>query len=196
MNFKKRKGADYIEFKTNITDYKYSGLTQQIEADFPRISAEHWEIFDKTLFQAIKVEKIALFVVMAIIIVLASFNITGNFIRTVTEKKGEIAILKTIGMDKKDIFGFFILMGLIVCTAGVIIADMLAGLLLFLQARYEFVQIPVPGFPFTAVPVDLSVSNILMYSLLTLAICLLGTLYPAYKTMKVNIIEVLHSVDS
>jgi lipoprotein-releasing system permease protein len=192
-SYKRQKGVDYIELKTNIKDYNYSKLTQQIETDYPNVSAQHWEIFDKTLFQAIKVEKIALFVVMTIILVLASFNITGNFIRTVTEKKGEIAILKTLGMDKKGVFGFFVMMGLIVCLAGVIIADILAYLLLYWQVKTGFIQIPIPGFPFNAVPVDLNVVNIFLYSLLTLFICLVGTLYPAYKTMKVSIIEVLHS---
>ena len=133
-----------------------------------------------------------MFVVMAIIIMLASFNVTGNFIRTVTEKREEIALLKTIGMQKKDIMEFFMLMGVIVGIAGIFMADILAFVILYLQDKYGFAKIPVPGFPFSAVPVDLSLMRIFQYSLLTLFICVIGTIYPAYKTMKINIIEVLH----
>ena len=191
-NFRNKQQVDYLELKTTLKDFNFNPLTQKIQRDFPHITAQHWEIFDKTLFQAIKVEKIAMFVVMAIILVLASFNIAGNFIRTVTEKKEEIALLKTIGMNKKDIFSFFLIMGLVISILGVIIADILAYTLLYLQSKYEFIQIPVPGFPFSAVPVDLDLNRFFAYSLLTIFICLIGTVYPAYKTMKINIIEVLH----
>ena len=190
--FKRHNGADYIELKTNIENFKYNKLSQQIENDFPGIKAESCEIFDKTLFQSIKVEQIAMFVVMAIIIVLASFNITGNFIRTITEKKAELATLKTLGMNKKDIFSFIMIMGLIVCSAGILIADILAFILLYVQSRFEIIQIPIPGFPFTAVPVDLDVMRFVYFSLLTLFICIIGTIYPASKTMKIDIIKVLH----
>ena len=191
-NFKRHNGVDFIEIKTNQKDLNFNRLTQKIEHDLPQLTAQSWEVFDKTLFQAIQIEKIAMFVVMAIILVLASFNITGNFIRTVTEKKEEIAILKTLGMDKKEIFGFFVIMGFLICVIGIIIADILAFVLLFLQYKYEFLQIPIPGFPFSAVPVDLSLGRFIAFSILTIVICIIGTIYPAYKTMKINIIEVLH----
>jgi len=191
-NFKKHNGVDYIEFKTNIKKHNYEKIANQIEKDYPDLKVEHWAIFDKTLFQAIKIEKYAMFVVMLIIIVLASFNITGNFIRTVTEKKSELAILKTLGMKPREIFEFFLIMSLLVCSAGIFIADLLAVLLLFLQKKYDFIQIPIPGFPFTAVPVDLNFFKIFYYSCLTAIICLIGSLYPAYKTMKIDIITILH----
>lgn len=185
-------GVDYIELKTNLKTRNFNSLTQKIEAEFPHLSAQHWEIFDKSLFQAVKVEKYAMFVVMTIIIVLASFNIAGNFIRTVSDKKEEIALLKTIGMNKKDIFGFFIIMGSIIGISGVLIANLLSFLLLFLQDKYQFIKIPIPGFPFTAVPVDISPMRFLLLSLMTIFICIVGTIYPAYKTMKIDIIEVLN----
>jgi len=190
--FKRQVGVDYIELKTNIGDLNFRGLVTQIERDFPHLRAEHWEIFDRTLFQAIRIEKYAMFVVMAIILVLASFNITGNFIRTVKEKRDEIALLNTIGMGKRDIFYFFVIMGSLIGLSGIVIADALSYCLLILQKRFEIVQIPVPGFPFSAVPVDISVGRIIAFSLLTFVICVLGTLYPAYKTMKINITEVLN----
>jgi len=191
-NFKRQTGVDFIELKTTQNNKNFNKLTQQIESEFPHITAQHWEIFDKTLFQAIQIEKIAMFIVMAIILVLASFNITGNFIRTVTEKKEEIAILKTLGMDRKNIFCFFVVMGMLICATGIVVAVGLALSLLQLQQRYEFIQVPIPGFPFSAVPVDLNLLQIAWFSILTFAICTFGTIYPAYKTIKINIIEVLH----
>jgi lipoprotein-releasing system permease protein len=192
MSLKRRPGVDYIELKTNIKNFKFNRLTKKIENDFPHLRAEHWEIFDKSLYQAIKIEKYAMFVVMSIIIVLASFNITGNFIRTVAEKKEEIAILKTIGFELRSIYGFFMLMGFLLGVAGIFIANFLALVLLICQDKFGFVEVPIPGFLFSAVPVDISITRFLLFSLMTIVICMLGTLYPAYKTMKINIIEVLH----
>jgi lipoprotein-releasing system permease protein len=185
-------GVDYIELKTNIRDFNYNKLIAEIERDYPGIRAEHWEIFDKSLFQAIQIEKIALFVVMAIIIVLASFNITGNFVRTVSQKKEEIALLKTLGLPPKHITSLFIWMGVFLCLGGILIANISAVSLIFIQDRYQIVEIPVPGFPFTAVPVDLNMKNVFLYSLLTLSICVIGIIYPAYKTIKINIIHILN----
>jgi lipoprotein-releasing system permease protein len=190
-NFKRHNGADYLEVKTNIKDFDFRRLVHQIEREFPDLTAQHWEIFDKTLYQAIKIEKIALFAVMTIILILASFNIAGNFIRTVTEKKEEIALLKTIGMNKKDIFTFFVTMGVVIGVPAILVADILAFALLYFQQTYEFIQIPVPGFPFTAVPVDLNLNRFINYSILALALSIAGTLYPAYRTMKINIVDVL-----
>ena len=189
--FQSGDGVDYLEIKTDLRDLNFRPLVNKIERDFPLLRAEHWEIFDRTLFEAIKIEKIAMFVVMAIILVLASFNIMGNFIRTVTEKKEEIALLNAIGMNRKDIFVSFIIMGLIVGVSGILIADILAVGILYLQKIYGFVEIPVPGFPFTTVPVDINIGKILSYSLLALLICLAGSFYPAYKTLKINLIEVI-----
>jgi lipoprotein-releasing system permease protein len=190
-SFKRHNGADYLEVKTDISNLNFNRLANEIETAFPHLIAQHWEIFDRTLYQAIKVEKIAMFAVMTIILILASFNIAGNFIRTVTEKKEEIALLKAVGMNKKDIFGFFITMGVFIGVPAILIADVLAFTLLYLQSVYEFIQIPVPGFPFTAVPVDIDVSRFVLYSLLALVLCVAGTLYPAYKTMKIDIVDVL-----
>jgi len=190
--FRRHSGVDFLEVKTKIKSTKFGKFVKQIEKDFPHLRAEHWEIFDKTLFQAIKVEKIALFSVMAIIIILASFNVTGNFIRTVTEKKTEISLLHTLGMPKKEIFALFINMGLMISTVAVIMANILSCTAILLQAKFEVLKIPIPGFPFTAVPVDFSILRLFLFSLMTVMICLLGSLYPAYKTMTMNIIDVLH----
>jgi lipoprotein-releasing system permease protein len=190
--FKPNKGIDHIEVNTKIKNNKLKSFTEKIEKEFPNLKAEHWEIFDKSLFQAIKIERIAMNIVMSIILILASFNMTGNFIRTITEKKEEIAILKAIGMNKNDIVLFFIIMGLIIAILAIFIADIMAFLLLFFQSVYQWVKIPVPGFPFSAIPVDLSIIRIILFSLLAIFICLIGTLYPAIKTLKIDIIEVLN----
>jgi lipoprotein-releasing system permease protein len=129
---------------------------------------------------------------MSIILFLASFNITGNFIRTVKEKKDEIALLKTMGMNKRDIFSFFMGMGILIAVVGVLIANIIAFTALYLQHTIGFVRIPLPGLPFTAIPVHLSLMRHVGFSLLTIGICILGALYPAIKGIKINIIEVLH----
>jgi lipoprotein-releasing system permease protein len=187
-----KEGIDFLELKTNITDYNYRKLVNKIEEKYPNLVAEHWEIYDKTLFQAIQIEKIAMFVVMSIILVLASFNITGNFIRTISEKRDEIAILKAIGMTKKDIRKFCLIMGITVGFSGIVIADLLSFFVLKIQLKYEYFKIPVPGFPFNVIPVDLSFLRILLFSALCLIICIIGTIYPTNNALKINIIEVLN----
>ena len=139
--------VNQVEVKTHNLR-KSSKIAHQIQAvlgdDFV---VEDWSEFDANLFNAIKLEKVVMFLVLALMIIIASFNMTGNFIKLVAEKKVEIGVLKAIGASEKDIVRLFVNVGLIIGIIGTFIGVAFSLILLLAQSYWHFIKIPVPGFP-------------------------------------------------
>jgi lipoprotein-releasing system permease protein len=180
-----------IEIKT--TDKKKS---QKIAIELQKILGksklvEDWSEFDANLFGAIKMEKIVMFFVLALMIVIASFNMTGNFIKLITERKTEIGILKTMGASDKDIVKIFVLAGSIVGVVGTLIATVLALIMILLQREFHFIQIPVAGLPLQWLPMDLNKLDFVLVPLTAILISVLTTLYPSRKTVSIDPIKII-----
>ena len=154
---------------------------------------EDWSIFDANLFNAIRMEKVVMFLVLALMIIIASFNMTGNFIKLVAEKKTEIGILKALGASEKDIVKIFLNIGVILGVMGVLIALLLALGLLFAQTKWQFIVIPVPGFPLQWLPVEMRTLDFILVPLLAIAISFLTTLHPAHHTVKIDPIKIIRN---
>ncbi len=191
MYLKDQEGADYIEVKTN-NRHNSDKVTNEINHKFnPEFVAEDWREIDSSLFNAIMIERTAMFFVLALMLLLSGFNITGNSVKTITEKKVSIAIFKTMGLSEKDIFQIIANMGLIIGIIGTILGELLAFSLIGSQLLWKYIRIPVPGFPFEILPIMLKPTDFLFFGLFSLLICFLSTLFPARRALKYDIIKIL-----
>ncbi|HGY11543.1 MAG TPA: ABC transporter permease [Desulfobacterales bacterium] len=154
---------------------------------------EDWSVFDANLFNAMKMEKIVMYLVLILMILIASFNMTGNFVKLVTEKKMEIGVLKAMGASQKDIVKIFIIAGIIIGFVGVLIAFLLAILLLWSQLRWQFVQIPIPGFPLQSLPIEMRLIDFILVPAIALIISSVSTILPASKTMKIDPLKIIRN---
>jgi len=154
---------------------------------------EDWSVFDANLFNAIKMEKVIMFLVLALMIIIASFNMTGNFIKLVAEKKTEIGVLKALGASEKDIIKIFLNIGMIIGVMGAFIALILALGLLFAQMKWHFIMIPVPGFPLQWLPVEMRIVDFILGPVVAVIISFLTTLHPARKTVKIDPIKIIRN---
>lgn len=154
---------------------------------------EDWSVFDANLFNAIKMEKIIMFLVLALMIIIASFNMTGNFIKLVAEKKTEIGVLKALGASEKDIIKIFLYIGVIIGVMGALIALVLALGLLYAQLKWHFILIPVPGFPLQWLPVEMRTIDFILGPLVAIIISFLTTLHPARRTVKIDPIKIIRN---
>ncbi len=154
---------------------------------------EDWSVFDANLFNAIKMEKIIMFLVLALMIIIASFNMMGNFVKLVAEKKIEIGVLKAMGATDKDIMKIFVLTGTCVGIVGVFIAFILAISLLLAQLKWQFIMIPVPGFPLQWLPVEIRISDFILIPIIAVIISFLTTLLPAKKTIRIDPIKIIRN---
>jgi len=154
---------------------------------------EDWSEFEANLFNAIKMEKAVMFFVLALMIIIASFNMSGNFVKLVTEKRVEIGVLKSMGASGKDIVKIFINIGVIIGFLGTLTGLLLAVILLSAQMKFQFIVIPVQGFPLQWIPVEMRLLDFILVPVITIAISLLTTLYPAGRTVKIDPMKIIRN---
>lgn len=165
----------------------------------PLIQASDWTIQFGAFFQAIKLEKTMMFLILMLIIAVAAFNLISSLVMVVNDKQAEIAILRTIGATPKQILSIFIVQGMIVGIVGTILG-LFAGLLLASNAT-EIVNLLQNAFNFKILSaniyfVDYLPSKILPGDILTicgvsLTMSFLATIYPAWSASKTIIAEAL-----
>jgi len=124
-------------------------------------------------------------------LILSGFNIMNNNIRTISEKKFDISLLKSIGLSEKKMYQIVSNMGLFLGISGTIIGEILALLLILSQYYWQYIQIPIAGFPFTSLPVVIRWQDFLLFGLLAISVSFLSSLIPAKKAMNYNMIQVL-----
>lgn len=144
---------------------------------------------NQTLYAALKLEKTVMFIVLFLIIIVAALNITSNLILFGTEKLRDIGILRTLGASPAKIRHIFLLEGLFIATAGVVLGLILAFVLCFIIENTNIVELPADIYYLTKVPVSLQPFDILSVVLGSYLVCFISALYPAYKASKINPVD-------
>jgi lipoprotein-releasing system permease protein len=153
--------------------------------------ARTWIEMNRNLFSALKLEKIAMFIILALIIFVASFNIISSLIMTVMEKKKDIAILKAIGAKKSSVMKIFMVEGITIGIFGALIGSFSGYTICEIIRRYKIIKLPEDIYYINALPVTISVLDVLLVASVTTIICILATLYPSYKASKIDPVETL-----
>ena len=100
-----------------------------------------WIEMNRNLFSALKLEKIAMFIILALIIFVASFNIISSLVMTVMEKKKDIAILKAMGARNRSIMKIFMAEGLTIGVFGALVGSVTGYLMCAIQNRYQIIKL-------------------------------------------------------
>ncbi|HQJ95460.1 MAG TPA: ABC transporter permease, partial [Syntrophorhabdaceae bacterium] len=153
--------------------------------------ARTWIEMNKNLFSALKLEKIAMFIILALIIFVASFNIISSLIMTVMEKKKDIAILKAMGAKKKSIMKIFMVEGVTIGVFGAMIGSVSGYGICEIIRRYKIIKLPEDIYYISSLPVKISFFDVGLVASVTMIICILATLYPSYKASKIDPVETL-----
>ena len=157
----------------------------------PGFIAKDWMMMNSNLFAAFKLEKIGMFIAMALIILVAALNIISALVMVVMEKSKDIAILKSMGATSGSIMKIFFLQGLIIAIAGTILG-VAGGLgLCELLSRYQFIELPSNVYPMTTLPIKVLPMDVTIIAMSSIVITLLATLYPSWKASTVHPAEVL-----
>jgi lipoprotein-releasing system permease protein len=150
-----------------------------------------WMQMNKNLFSALRLEKFAMFVILVLIVLVASFNIISNLIMNVIEKSREIAILKAIGATNSGIMTVFMLQGLFIGLIGTAIG--LAGGYLtgYVLNTFEIIKLPADVYYLSHLPVKMSLFDFVTVSTSAIIISFLATIYPAWQAAKLDPVEPL-----
>ena len=150
-----------------------------------------WIEMNKNLFSALKLEKIAMFIILALVILVASFNIISSLVMTVKEKKKDIAILKAMGAKKKSIIKIFMIEGIAIGVVGALIGSLSGYMICEIQRRFQIIKLAPDVYYVTTLPMMISVFDVFLIASTTMIICTLSTLYPSYKASKIDPVEAL-----
>ncbi len=150
-----------------------------------------WMEMNRNLFSALKLEKIAMFIILALIIFVASFNIISSLVMTVMEKKKDIAILKAMGAKNRSIMKIFMAEGLVIGVFGALVGSVIGYLMCVVQNWLHVVKLSEEVYTINVLPMKISVTDVLVIASVTIVICLLSTIYPSYKATKIDPVETL-----
>jgi lipoprotein-releasing system permease protein len=166
--------------------FEYQSITDEL--DLQGLQYTTWREKQGPLFDAVGMEKNMMSLMLFLIIAVAAFNIVSALVMVVTEKTSDIAILQTQGLIPRDVMLIFILNGIFNGIKGVI-AGVAIGLLLVWWLN-DILLLLGSGLAFgpsgEGLPIDTKVSEVVMISLGSLALCILATLYPAYKAASIE----------
>jgi len=170
--------------------FKAQALAQEIGArlGFP-FWARDWTRANRNVFLSLKQQKVVMFVILSLIVLVAAFSITSSLIMMVIEKTKDIAILKSMGATDRSIRKIFIFNGMSIGLIGTIIGMTLGFALCTLLQNYNFIDLPGDVYYFTTLPVKLEGLDVLVISAAALVICFLATLYPAHRASRLDPVE-------
>ncbi len=177
----------------NIKDpYKAEEVTKNIDRILPYgFYADNWIRLNGNFFTALKLEKIAMFIILLLVIMVAAFNIMSSLTMLVMEKIKDIAILVSFGATSKNIRNIFLKQSLIIGLIGVVLGDAAGIILGVLIKKFQFVKLPSDVYYINNIPVDLNPYYIAAVSIAALLLVVIASVYPAYKASKINVVEVL-----
>jgi lipoprotein-releasing system permease protein len=150
-----------------------------------------WIELNKPLFSALKLEKLALFLTIGLIVFVASLNIVTTLIMMVLEKQGDIAILTAMGATAKTIHRVFMFQGLIIGLIGTLIGDILGIAISWILNAYKLIKLEAEVYSIPYVPFHVRIWDAVLVSATALLISYLATIYPARNASRLDPVEVL-----
>ncbi len=188
-----RTGSAVTGIELKIDDiYKASEVREAVQDVLgPAFFARDWMQMNRSLFSALKLEKFTMFVILTLIILVASFNIVSTLIMNVIEKEREIAILKAMGATNRGVMEIFMIQGLFIGLIGTVIGLVGGYLIGHLLNTYEIVKLPPDVYYLSRLPVKMKLFDFVVVSLSAVTISFLATIYPAYQAARLNPVEPL-----
>ncbi|PHS71189.1 MAG: lipoprotein-releasing system transmembrane subunit LolC [Cycloclasticus sp.] len=165
----------------------------------PNYRISNWTMEHSNFFKAIKTEKRVMFIILMLIVAVAAFNIVSTLVMVVTDKRSEIAILRTLGFTPRSVMGVFMVQGTLIGFIGTVIGVM-AGISLALNVetlvpaieRFFQVQfLPAEIYYISDLPSKLDWSDVTTIAIYSFVLSLVSTIYPAWQASKVNPAEAL-----
>jgi lipoprotein-releasing system permease protein len=180
-----------LEVKTRDI-YEADRIAREIKTrlGFPYWTKD-WMRMNKNLFSALKLEKLVMFIILALIILVAAFNIVSSLIMVVMEKTKDIAVLKAMGATAGSIMKIFVLEGLIIGVVGTALG-LIGGVgLCEILRKYQFIHLPSDVYYISSLPVLMKGLDILLIVVAAIGITFVATLYPAWQASRLDPVEAL-----
>jgi lipoprotein-releasing system permease protein len=186
-------GAGVTGIEVKVKDVYAAGEVRDriIRELGPGYFGRTWMEQNRNLLSALRLEKLVMFIILALIILVASFNIISALVMTVMEKKKDIAILKAMGATNRSIMRVFVAEGLTIGVFGALLGTLVGYGLLEIQTHFKLVKLPSDVYYISTLPMKIDHLDVLLIAAVTILLCLLSTLYPSYKASTIDPVETL-----
>jgi lipoprotein-releasing system permease protein len=152
---------------------------------------QDWKARNRSLLSALKLEKITMFIILTMIVLVGALNIISALVMVVMEKTRDVAILRAMGATKKSIMNIFIFQGMLVGIVGTL-AGLISGLCIcHLLSKYKFIELPSDIYYISTLPVRVEMMDLILVTLAAIIISFLATIYPSWHASRVNPVEAL-----
>jgi putative ABC transport system permease protein len=157
------------------------------------LDIQGWWQLNGSFYSAMELQKKALFLVLLLIILVASLNIISSLLMTVMSRRGEIALMRTLGATRREIYAIFFRLGLIIGGLGIAAGTVLGWAGIWILKSFDLITLPADVYGDTRLPVDLLWSDFGAILLGASLIILLSSLYPARKAAATDPLHVLRN---
>ena len=157
----------------------------------PGLRANNWIDLNHNLFTWMKLEKTVMFIILALIILVAAFNIASTLFMVVLEKRRDIGVLRTLGASPDVVRTVFLAEGLLIGTLGTGIGTALGGALIWVLGRWSFIHLPGDVYFIETLPVRPEGMDFTAVILAALVLCLAAAWYPAWRASRLDPIEAI-----
>lgn len=183
-----------VKLKDLFYAQKVSSELQKNQLKNLNLVAYDWSRKFSNFFEALKIEKRMMFIVLSLIIAVAAFNTISSMIMSVNDRLKNIAILRTIGMSKMDILSIFAIQGMLIGIIGLILGN-LFGILIatnldtiipFIEQTFDIQFFPANIYYISKIPSNLKLNDLIFVNLVSFSLSFLATLYPCYFASRIN----------
>ena len=150
-----------------------------------------WMEMNANLFAALKLEKIGMFILLTMVVLIGSFSIVTTLVMLVMEKTRDIAIMMSMGATRGMIRRIFMLQGSIIGVIGTLLGYALGLSLGWLLKRYQFIKLPENVYTLDHLPISITVTDVIIVGVSAMLLCFLATLYPARQAARLEPAEAL-----
>ena len=150
-----------------------------------------WSTTNRALFSALELEKLAMYLILTLIVVVAAFNIVSTLVMVVVDRTREIGILKSMGMTDRMILRIFMLQGLSIGIIGTALGTVLGLGISWVLDTFEIITIPAEVYFVEKLPVSIHAIDVGMIVSVSLLIAFLATIYPALKASQLQPVQAI-----
>lgn len=188
------KGDVVSGLEISVDDvYNVEAITKDLRKRIGSFSVyvRHWQEMNANLFAALKLEKSAMFIILAMIVLVGSFSIVTTLVMLVIQKTKDIAVLMSIGAEVKSIRNIFMMQGTLIGLVGTVIGYCVGVPVSLLLKKYQFIKLPSNVYPVDYLPVRLEAIDLISIGVAAFLLCFLATIYPARRAASLSPSEAL-----
>jgi len=166
-----------------------NSLRQKLnENDF---SINTWYDFHKELYSVMQIERWTAYIILSLIIAVATFNILGSLSMSVIEKRRDIGIMKSMGVNEGSILKIFMFEGLLIGTIGTLLGIIIGYFVCYLQIKFNIYPLDPTQYKINSLPVELRITDFFFISGAAMLLSFFASLYPAKRAAKVDAIQAI-----